>query len=114
MSMDDISDGLRDFLETSGWVPGRKVDVDRLVASLRAVGFHVADSAVDFLAQFGFLRFDHEPSILLNNEKSFCWTKFDPSVVATSRDARVARRCAEVVGEELSPVGIDGFHLTIY
>jgi hypothetical protein len=114
MSMDNISDDLREFLEASGWVPGRRVDVDRSVASLRAAGFHVSDDAIDFLVQFGFLRFDHEPSILLNNKKSFCWTKFDPSLVATRSDARIARRCASVVGDELSPVGTDGFHLTIY
>lgn len=112
--MDEMSDDLNRFLETSGWAPGRRVDVDQLVSSLRLAGFYVAGPAVEFLAQFGFLRFDHEPSILLDGKRSYCWTNFDPSIVATNRDARIAKRCAGLVGEELSPIGVDGFHLTIY
>lgn len=114
MSMDEMPDDLNTFLATSGWAPGRQVGVDQLQRSLRSAGFYIADSAIEFLSQFGFLRFNHEPSILLDGKRSYCWTNFDPRVVSTSRDARIARRCANLVGEELSPVGEDGFHLTIY
>jgi hypothetical protein len=34
--------------------------------------------------------------------------------VCTERDAQVAKLCAKLTGTSLSPVGTDGFHLTIY
>ncbi|MFC9472116.1 hypothetical protein ACFTS5_07985 [Nocardia sp. NPDC056952] len=41
-------------------------------------------------------------------------TYFDPSAVCTARNVDVARRCAEVAGAALLPIGVDSFHLTLY
>ncbi|WP_433370414.1 SUKH-3 domain-containing protein [Actinoplanes sp. CA-142083] len=90
------------------------MDVNDLVDSLRSLGFEVSAAAVDFLERFAFLRLTHEPSLLLHGEREFSWTLFDPTAVATSRDARTARQCSALAGKSLCPVGTDGFHFTIY
>lgn len=103
-----------EILDRAGWGPGRNADIDDLVDLLRSCGFVMSAPALDFLREFGFLRLEHEPSIILHGKKSSCWTTFDPTVVATHRDARIADRCSSVVGKSLCPVGVDGFHFTIY
>jgi hypothetical protein len=95
-------------------MPDRGVDVSGLIRDMESVGFDVPDAACRFLEMFWHLRVEHPPSINLNGRKIFCWTEFDPTLVCIERDARIASRCAEVVGESLCPLGIDGFHLTIY
>lgn len=114
MLMDSVPGDLVAMLERAGWHPGRQVGVGEITDSLRSLEFDVSDAAIAFLSQFAFLYLLHEPSILLGEERSFCWTRFDPTSVATLRDARIARRCAEIVGKSLCPVGTDGFHFTIY
>ncbi|WP_326552771.1 SUKH-3 domain-containing protein [Micromonospora sp. NBC_01813] len=109
-----FSSDVVDMLERAGWESGRHVAIDDLTGSLRSFGFAVSEAAIDFLTEFAFIRLEHEPSIVLNAKKSFCWTSFDPAVVATRRDARISDRCSSVVGKSLCPVGTDGFHFTIY
>lgn len=98
----------------AGWSPGRVVDAAADIQRLESVGFRRSASATEFLGSFLGLRVEHPPSIELNGRTVFCWTEFSPSAVWTERDARVAGRCSEVVGEPLFPVGTDGFHLTVY
>jgi hypothetical protein len=81
---------------------------------MRAVGFDVSDAAVEFLEEFSHLRISHAPSVIMGEREIFCWTEFDPARVCTERDARIANRCSELVGDPLCPVGIDGFHFTVY
>ncbi|MFC3744924.1 SUKH-3 domain-containing protein [Paractinoplanes deccanensis] len=102
------------MLSSAGWTPGRRVDVTGVAATLRAAGFEVPRAATEFLSQFAYLHVQHEPHIELHGEPAHCWTRFDPTAVATPRDADVARRCAETAGEALCPIGTDGFHLTLY
>ncbi|WP_407652715.1 SUKH-3 domain-containing protein [Amycolatopsis cynarae] len=102
------------LLERAGWIPGRQIDVSQVVANLQEVGFEVSDAAHAFLEMFWKLRIEHPPSVVLDDAEIFCWTEFDPMLVCTERSARIARRCAGVAGESLCPLGIDGFHLTIY
>jgi hypothetical protein len=102
------------WLAQAGWHPDRRVDVDGMNGSLREAGFPVSRAGVAFLESFGRLKLVHEPSIELTNGRSSCWTEFDPTVVATPRDARVAGRCSAIAGRALCPVGVDGFHLTLY
>ncbi|OKI00522.1 hypothetical protein AMK13_33100 [Streptomyces sp. CB02056] len=89
-------------------------DVSGLVREMKLVGFDVSPAAHRFLEAFWQLRIEHLPSIDLNSKEIFCWTEFDPTRVCTARDARIAGRCSGVVGESLCPLGIDGFHLTVY
>ncbi|MEV4638115.1 SUKH-3 domain-containing protein [Actinoplanes sp. NPDC049548] len=110
----ELEPDVTQWLASSGRTPDRKMDVTDLIARLRAVGFDVAPAAEAFLQGFAYMSVDHEPSVMIDGVKTTCWTRFDPGDVATSRDARVARRCEEVVGKTLCPVGIDGFHLTLY
>jgi len=112
--VDAVPGDLVGLLSSAGWVPGRRVDAGDILDRLRSLGFEVSEAATEFLSRFAFLSLEHEPSILLHGERSYCWTRFDPSAVATTRDARIARRCAEIVGTSLCPVGTDGFHLTLY
>lgn len=98
----------------AGWSPGRAADVTADIRRLESVGFRSSAFAEEFLGSFLGLELEHPPSIELGGKAIFCWTRFSPSAVCTERDARVARRCAEVTGEPLFPVGTDGFHLTIY
>lgn len=100
--------------EAAGWRPGRLVDVSGIVHEMTLVGFDVSVAACRFLEAFWKLRVEHPPSIELNGREIFCWTEFDPARVCTERDARIAGRCARVAGESLCPLGIDGFHLTVY
>ncbi|MFG3064826.1 SUKH-3 domain-containing protein [Streptomyces sp. NPDC048231] len=100
--------------EEAGWRPERAVDVSGPVGEMELVGFEVSAAARRFLEAFHGLRIEHPPSISLNSREMFCWTEFDPMRVCTERDARIAGRCAGVAGESLCPVGIDGFHLTVY
>ena len=109
-----FTDAARALLEGAGWTPCRRVDVAELVGDMRAVGFDVSDAAVDFLEEFSQLRISHAPSIMMGEREIFCWTEFDPARVCTERDARIANRCSELVGESLCPVGTDGFHFTVY
>ncbi|MFF4396698.1 SUKH-3 domain-containing protein [Streptomyces sp. NPDC001480] len=76
--------------------------------------FDVSAAARRFLEAFCKLRVEHPPSIELKGREIFCWTEFDPARVCTERDARIAGRCARVASESLCPLGIDGFHLTVY
>jgi hypothetical protein len=98
----------------AGWSPSRVVDVISGIRDLESVGFRASDPAVEFLRSFLGLRLEHPPSIEIEGRRIFCWTKFSPSAVCTERDAWVADRCSEIVGESLFPVGTDGFHLTVY
>lgn len=102
------------LLEAAGWRPGRTVDVSALVRDMTLVGFDVSASARHFLESFQGLHIVHPPSVTVNGRERFCWTDFNPARVCTERDADVAARCAAVVGESLCPVGVDGFHLTVY
>ncbi|WP_158712346.1 SUKH-3 domain-containing protein [Streptomyces sp. NRRL F-5135] len=104
----------RFLAEASGWRPGRVVDVSGLVHEMNLVGFDVSAAARRFLETFWKVRIEHPPSIELNGREMFSWTEFDPARVCTERDARIAGRCAGVAGEPLCPLGIDGFHLTVY
>ncbi|MFY1651157.1 SUKH-3 domain-containing protein [Solwaraspora sp. WMMB762] len=112
--MNSLPADLLDILRCAGWGPGRNADIGDLVDLLHSCGFVLSAPALDFLREFGFLRLEHEPSIILRGKKSPCWTTFDPTAVATHRDARIADRCSSVVGKSLCPVGVDGFHFTIY
>ncbi|MEV4349466.1 SUKH-3 domain-containing protein [Actinoplanes sp. NPDC049596] len=112
--MDAVPEDLVGLLSSAGWAPGRRIDVLPVSEQLTAAGFEVSGAAAEFLSQYAFLSFRHEPSILLDGQRSYCWTRFDPGAVATTRDARIARRCAEIAGTSLCPVGTDGFHLTLY
>src|SRR5688572_1167753 len=114
MSMPSIPDDVVDLLEGAGWKPDRHVHTEDMVESLRTAGYEVSVAAVSFLSRFAFLKLDHELSIWLDVRRSRCWTRFDPIVVASPRDARIAGRCSAVCGKALCPIGTDGFHLTIY
>jgi len=81
---------------------------------MEVVGFDVPPLARQFLSTFWRLRLEHPPSIILKKRTAFCWTEFDPLKVCTKRDAEAAARCSGLVDRELIPVGIDGFHTTIY
>lgn len=98
----------------AGWSSDRVVDPTAEVCRLESVGFQKSANAVEFLRSFLGLRLEHPPSIELKGRTIFTWTEFSPSAVCTERDARVAGRCSELIGEPLFPVGTDGFHLTIY
>lgn len=102
------------LVEAAGWKVGRSVGVSGLLDDMSQVGFDVSAAARQFLEAFQGLRIEHPPSITLNGRERFCWTGFDPAQVCTERDADVAARCGAVVGESLCPLGIDGFHLTVY
>ncbi|GLY08749.1 hypothetical protein Acsp01_91280 [Actinoplanes sp. NBRC 101535] len=102
------------MLTSGGWNPDRKVDIESICGLLESVGFASIPASKAFLSEFYLLKFDHNPSLEINGVESFCWTSFDPAEVATGRDARIAERCSELIGEDLYPVGTDGFHLTIY
>jgi hypothetical protein len=104
----------RRLVEAAGWSLGRVADVSEVVREMELVGFAVSPAARSFLETFWKLRIEHPPSIEMNGTEIFCWTEFDPLRVCTERDADVGRRCAAVVGESLCPLGIDGFHLTVY
>jgi SUKH-3 immunity protein len=99
---------------SAGWSPGRVADAAADIRRLESVGFRSFACAAEFLDSFLGLRLRHPPSIELGGKTIFCWTEFSPSAVCTERDAQVAWRCSEVIGEPLFPVGTDGFHLTIY
>ncbi|MGW5353622.1 SUKH-3 domain-containing protein [Streptomyces sp. NPDC004031] len=102
------------LLEAAGWRPGRTVEVSGLVRDMTVVGFDVSASARRFLESFQGLHIVHPPSVTVNGREHFCRTDVDPARVCTERDADVAARCSSVVGESLCPVGVDGFHLTVY
>lgn len=104
----------RQLVEEMGWWPGRAVDVNVIVHEMDSVGFDISTSALRFLTAFSGLRIEHPPSIILNDQKMWSWTAFEPNRVCTERDSRIAIRCAEIVGESLCPVGVNSFHMTIY
>nr|MDT0657876.1 SUKH-3 domain-containing protein [Micromonospora sp. DSM 115978] len=112
--MDELPEELIDLLVSAGWRRDEPKIVEGIFRNLRSTGFEVSDAAVDFLSCYGLLKINHRPTVLLNGSNAFCWTAFDPTVVATARDARIALRCSSIVGRSLCPVGIDGFHLTLY
>ncbi|MEU3603561.1 SUKH-3 domain-containing protein [Streptomyces sp. NPDC006798] len=106
---------LAEFLSSFGWKSaGTRRDSDALVAGLEHAGFACHEKARSFLGEYLGLRVDHLPALVINGERKTSWTHFDPSAVCTTRDADVARRCAEVAGTALCPIGVDSFHLTVY
>jgi hypothetical protein len=113
-AMQFSSKNVVDTLRRAGWQHARHVAVGEVINSLQSVGFDVPTAAVRFLSEFAFLELEHEPSISLHGDRSSCWTRFDPTAVSTSRDARISKRCAAIARKGLCPVGTDGFHLTIY
>lgn len=104
----------RRLAEEMGWQPERAADVSALAHEMTTAGFDVSQAARRFLTAFSGLRAEHLPSLTLNGRQIWSWTEFDPRLVCTNRDARVASRCANVVGEPLCPVGVNSFHLTVY
>ncbi|MDV9171345.1 SUKH-3 domain-containing protein [Streptomyces sp. W16] len=106
---------LLEFLSSFGWeVAGVRREVDAIVAGLERVGFACHEEAMRFLGEYLDLKIDHRPDLVIAGERISSWTHFDPSPVCTTRDADVARRCAEVAGTALFPIGVDSFHLTVY
>jgi hypothetical protein len=81
---------------------------------LEDAGFLSSDPAASFLSEFYGLRVEHPPTVELSGHFYSCYTEFDPLRVGSPGSARVAARCSEVAGKRLFPVGVDGFHLTIY
>jgi SUKH-3 immunity protein len=109
-----VDNDVHSLLKNAGWKSTRQVRTEAVEYSLRSTGFQVSDFAMRFLSQLAFSKLDHEPSISFGGQKNYFCTQFDPTVVATPRDARVAERCAATCGKALCPIGTDGFHLTIY
>ncbi|MET8288055.1 SUKH-3 domain-containing protein [Streptomyces sp. NPDC051639] len=102
------------LVEHAGWTVRREVDVMGQIRSLESVGFPCSQYASEFLRGFSGLKIEHLPSISIDGREIFTWTEFDPSRVCTERDAWISEKCSEVALESLFPVGVDGFHLTIY
>jgi len=106
---------LEKFLRSCGWEgAGFRRETDAVVAGLERVGFVCHEEARKFLGEYLGLRIDHLPALVIAGERISSWTNFDPSAVCTTRDADVARRCAEVADTPLFPIGVDSFHLTVY
>ncbi|MEW2162189.1 SUKH-3 domain-containing protein [Streptomyces sp. NPDC007084] len=106
---------LEEFLSPFGWeAAGARRETDAVVAGLERVGFVCHEAARSFMGECLSLKIDHPPALVIAGERISSWTHFDPSAVCTSRDADVARRCAEVAGTVLFPIGVDSFHLTVY
>ncbi|WP_329347461.1 SUKH-3 domain-containing protein [Streptomyces sp. NBC_01261] len=104
----------RSLAEAAGWSPERAVDISGLIDEMRHAGFDVPTAAYGFLEAFWRLRIEHLPSIKMDGKDIFCWTEFDPMRVCTERDARIATLCSGVAGDSLCPLGINGFHFTVY
>lgn len=109
-----VYDAGRALIEASGWTLDAEIDISSLIDDLQKVGFDVPPTARQFLSRFWRLRLQHPPSVTIDQRIISCWTEFDPLKVCTGRDAEIARRCSELVDRELTPVGTDGFHMTIY
>ncbi|MET9216946.1 MULTISPECIES: SUKH-3 domain-containing protein [unclassified Nocardia] len=105
---------LGEFLGSFGSVAGVRADAEAVIGDLERVGFACHKAGRSFLRGYLGLRIDHGPDLVIAGEVVRSWTSFDPSVVCTARDADVARRCAEVAGADLVPIGVDSFHLTLY
>ncbi|MBH0245355.1 SUKH-3 domain-containing protein [Streptomyces bacillaris] len=106
---------LEKFLSSCGWeAAGFRRETDAIVAGLERVGFACHEEARKFLGEYLGLKIDHLPALVIAGERVSSWTHFDPSAVCTTRDADVARRCAEVADTPLFPIGVDSFHLTVY
>ncbi|MFD5620628.1 SUKH-3 domain-containing protein [Streptomyces yangpuensis] len=106
---------LEEFLSSFDWeAAGVRRETDAIVAGLERVGFASHEEARSFLGECLGLKIDHLPALDIAGERISSWTHFDPSAVCTTRDSEVARRCAEVAGTTLFPVGVDSFHLTVY
>ncbi|MFI5620314.1 SUKH-3 domain-containing protein [Streptomyces sp. NPDC051567] len=106
---------LEEFLSSFGWeMAGVRREADAIVAGLERVGFACHEEARSFLGEYLGLKVDHLPALVIAGERISSSTHFDPSAVCTTRDADVARRCAEVAGAALFPIGVDSFHLTVY
>ncbi|MFD5249915.1 SUKH-3 domain-containing protein [Amycolatopsis sp. NPDC058340] len=106
---------LEKFLRSCGWEgAGFRREKDAIVAGLERVGFACHEEARKFLGEYLGLRVDHLPALVIAGERISSWTNFDPSAVCATRDADVARRCAEVANTSLFPIGLDSFHLTVY
>lgn len=106
---------LEEFLSSFGWkAAGMPREADAVVAGMEGVGFACHEEARSFLDRYLGLKVDHLPALFVTGERISSWTRFDPSAVCTARDADVARRCAEVAGVALFPIGVDSFHLTVY
>ncbi|WP_075927034.1 SUKH-3 domain-containing protein [Nocardiopsis sp. CNR-923] len=106
--------GLDEFGSFDCEAVGMRREADDIVAALERVGFACHEEARSFLGECLGLKVDHLPVLVISGERVSSWTRFDPSAVCTTRDANVARRCAEVAGTVLCPVGVDSFHLTVY
>ncbi|MFB8414660.1 SUKH-3 domain-containing protein [Streptomyces albidoflavus] len=106
---------LEKFLRSCDWeATGSRRETDAIVAGLERVGFACHEEARKFLGEYLDLKIDHLPTLVVAGERVSSWTHFDPSAVCTTRDADVARRCAEVAETPLFPIGVDSFHLTVY
>ncbi|MEV6431274.1 SUKH-3 domain-containing protein [Nocardia sp. NPDC051463] len=106
---------LAEFLSSFGWeVAGVRPEADAVTADLERVGFACHEEGRSFLGEYLGLEIDHLPALVIAGERISSWTYFDPSAVSTVRDVDVARRCAEVAGAVLFPIGVDSFHMTLY
>ncbi|MER6628164.1 SUKH-3 domain-containing protein [Streptomyces sp. NPDC000987] len=106
---------LEAFLSPFGWeAAGMRHQTDAMLAAMDRVGFVCHEKATSFMGEFLGLKIDHLPALVIAGERISSWTHFDPSAVCTTRDADVARRCAEVAGTVLFAIGVDSFHLTVY
>jgi hypothetical protein len=81
---------------------------------MRRVGFNGSDAANDFLSEYFEFELAHLPRLRILGKMISSWTRFDPRLVCTQRDAWVASKASGVAGVGLFPVGVDSFHLTIY
>lgn len=106
---------LHSYLIRSGWSHiDRENFVRPLIVDMGGVGFNCSDVAKDFLFEYCGFELMHLPRLRIMGKMISSWTRFDPRLVCTRRDAQVAFKASGVAGVELFPIGVDSFHLTIF
>ncbi|WP_329788042.1 SUKH-3 domain-containing protein [Lentzea sp. DG1S-22] len=102
--MSDLSDTAKTALLSSGWKPGRRVDISHWRVQLKDAGITMHKAAENFLAEFGGLRFAHGGTGISSARESF---EIDPSLCDGEEGRFVG--WGKLIGVSLVPIGeLDG------
>lgn len=113
MSESSLSGSVERALISSGWIPGRTVDITPYIACWDRRGILMNAAAMQFCREFGGLKIHHSPHVEIAGAKYSDFTFFDVVYAVDGISDRSLDEFSRLAQERLCPVGSNRSHMTV-